>query len=1208
MASTATSAKASTHSRASMMKDKDDEKEKRHSDPKKRSSAGTGTGTGSGGNGVVTFNVKLENRLTTKDLQDLQVAFMADGDGYDNKLSLDRDQFVEALSVILTKGSKEEYAELFDKIDVTKEERVDWDKLASHLLLEYHEKDDRVKSTQVPQWKDIKYLPSPHKDIIQRIAYLKNTNRYIAISKEGGVSTWDQHLRLQKTIKLNNESVKPRDLWVTNFVVLQNINKIAISFTSKEIAIYDLSSKLEFNCQYKVYGLDHTPLCMDYVAAMDYRQDDRNNPENSNEAILVFGDTGGFVNAFMFVSANIALFDRPPQPAGEQEQTTYVDFKKLLKGRFKTCRLVRHDGHSEWARQVKYAQHLECFISCATTYENAMVLGWVEKTKSKMRINSFSIQQGVNAFDYHEHLNLIATAGVNHHVCLWNPYVISKPVGLLRGHMAPVVQVQFNYLKGQLISFSKDKVLRIWDVQLQVCLQRLAGMFPKGPDVYSSLFFHEEKSRLFTTFNYQLTVMEMKPEVLDRILSHDKPVTSVVYSHTYNHVVSACTASTVYMWMLDTGQKLKQFLNCHGNAEITALALDQNETRLFTGSADGTLKVWDFTEHCHHTLNAGRGSSAEISQILVLKRIILVMGWDRYITVFRDTQFTQFHIEPSEWKGGQEHQDDILAAAFIGPNTLATGSYDGEIVIWNTNSEVASRHLRQRFIRKSLKSRGEARLTRGAESAKGQPQLGSKQSTQIGRGSRPTTQGRVSVVQPPYIGRVSQAPTRATPASVGLSREVTRISEHDEEDYGHAVTRVAFLEARKNNSAANGANLVSCGGNGWVRFWNTANNELLAEFVAHQQVSSIIMATDDQNHYIVTGDTEGHVKVWNIQEYCLRQPEQMLVDPPPMTATWQPHVDTINSLLLCMRNDRLLIVSGSTDCSVALWDIYGNHIGVFGQEDHWKILPYVPPQEESEEEAESPSVSPQDDITDVSLPGSVQDVDENDESDKDSLTTEDSGWEPGDYDPGYKINTWDETRLGVEYKETRVTKRERRQPGTIPDLPYLHWERTGQPPAGPYALQDKYKPMLWTQALDTSDLNDVGHLKKPDFVVNPHKYFSDPDDPSFKVERLPNIAEVQPLEEVYARGGLKAVFDEKNLFPKYILEFEAKMKQQHKDEVQKAKQKPKKGALKSWSTIANASGAVAAMRRQSINEKSKLGLSPINESKKVTIKVNEKEK
>ena len=44
------------------------------------------------------------------------------------------------------------------------------------------------------------------------------------------------------------------------------------------------------------------------------------------------------------------------------------------------------------------------------------------------------------------------------------------------------IQVQFNKPRAQLISFSKDKVLRIWDVQLQVCIQRLAGMFPKGPE------------------------------------------------------------------------------------------------------------------------------------------------------------------------------------------------------------------------------------------------------------------------------------------------------------------------------------------------------------------------------------------------------------------------------------------------------------------------------------------------------------------------------------------------------------------------------------------------------------------------------------------------------------------------------------------------------------------------------------------------------
>ena len=44
----------------------------------------------------------------------------------------------------------------------------------------------------------------------------------------------------------------------------------------------------------------------------------------------------------------------------------------------------------------------------------------------------------------------------------------------------------------------------------------------------------------------------------------------------------------------------------------------------------------------------------------------------------------------------QEHMDDILSAAFSMPNTLATASYDGEIIIWNNNSEQASRRLNLR--------------------------------------------------------------------------------------------------------------------------------------------------------------------------------------------------------------------------------------------------------------------------------------------------------------------------------------------------------------------------------------------------------------------------------------------------------------------------------------------------------------------------------
>ena len=60
---------------------------------------------------------------------------------------------------------------------------------------------------------------------------------------------------------------------------IMNTNILRHDTGSYISAFYDLSTKLEFNCQYKVQGLNHTPLSMDYWP----------DPENPNEAVLVWG-------------------------------------------------------------------------------------------------------------------------------------------------------------------------------------------------------------------------------------------------------------------------------------------------------------------------------------------------------------------------------------------------------------------------------------------------------------------------------------------------------------------------------------------------------------------------------------------------------------------------------------------------------------------------------------------------------------------------------------------------------------------------------------------------------------------------------------------------------------------------------------------------------------------------------------------------------
>ncbi|XP_072330537.1 cilia- and flagella-associated protein 337-like isoform X1 [Scyliorhinus torazame] len=949
---------------------------------------------------------QVENRLSVKDIMKIQKVFMPPN--VKELVPVNRKSFIDNMFTALGYGVEEEYGDLFDRIDVARDGFVDWDKVATFMLLELSEK-ERTNSSLIPQWKDIKFLQSHHKEPIQSIVHLKNSHRYLSLSKEGWLNVWGENLKLQQTLRVATDSVKLRDLWVTSMISLANVNKVAVAFTSKEICFYDLNSKEEFSCQYKLHAICNTLICMHYWY----------NPDDGNEAVLTFGDVCGEVNAICFTTALISLFERPTSSTDEQETTVSITWQELVKGNHKCCFTLQHKGHNkEWVRQVSYCPNLEAFISCATTNVNTLVLGWKEKGTDPMKTTCFHVNEGVNAFDYHPGLNLIASAAVDHQVYLWNPYV-SKPSGVLRGHLASVIAVQFNLTQRQLLSFSKDKVLRIWDMHHQLCVQRLAGIFPKCLEFQTILYFNEPRGHLFTTFNNQMTLLEMKQETGKSVKSHERPVTCVLYNSLFKQVISSDIVSTVTVWMIETGQKIKQFPECHGNSEITTMALDDAETRFFTASVDGTVKIWDFNGHCHHKLNAGRDQAADISQILILKRSILILGWERIITVFRMDTLTEYFVQPSEWKGKAEHQNDILCAAFLPPQTLVTGSYDGEIVVWNNNSEKAS-------------SRFHPCLNRALES---------------------------------------------------------KSADSEENEFNYTVSSLFFLEGRMNVSSSGGANLVACGGCGTVRFWNTSKSLLLAEFEAHENSASIIMTVDKNSDYLITGDVNGHIKVWNIQEYCLCASDDVITQLPPMVAAIQPHNDCISHLETCVQDDHLLILSASADCSIVLSDISGSMIGVFGQDEHWRISECSPPSAIKIAAKEEKTVGQMHARSEEHLTVFKHSI---------PITEE-------KIDQYSRVNIWKDTLLGNKFRENRIQKRPR---------PRLSAWGKMQSPIGTFS------------SLRMKDLEEIIDVPKPHFLQNPNEHFG------VKFEEAENEKLLFPtLSE-----APKVAFDEKSLFPKEILD------------------------------------------------------------------------
>ena len=1020
---------------------------------------------------------KFINRLTIQDLQSVQEAFFIKKENEETELTLDQEQFCELLSIILSKGTKEDYSELFEKVDVNKEGFIDWDKLCSHLLLQYYEKDDRIKSTQVPQWQELKYISCPHKDVINRFVAVGNPVKYYAsASREGTVAFLNLDLKVTRSfhVQTNPEEIKPRDLWVTHFTPLAHVNKLAISLTSKEIAIYDLSSKSEFNCQYRIFGLHCTPICLDYWS----------DPNKSSHSIMSIGDTGGNVYAIVFTNALIALFERPMQPAGtKKESCLLIDIDEIVKGSYHHTKLYKHSCHLEWVRKVQYLPSLDCFISCCTTNSNSMTLGWIEKGQLEMRTTCFNVQQGLNSFDFNSKANLIATAGINTQVCLWNPYVISKPVGILQGHMQSVVAVNFVQNKNQLISLSKEKVLRIWDTHLQVCLQRISGIFPKVVDATITMFFDQERIKLFSSFNNQMTVLSMKAEVRDKIISHEHPVTDAIYCKNFNQVVSVCAGSVITMWMLDTGQKVKQFTNAHGTSEITCLCQDPTGTRLLTGSTDGTIKIWDFNGQCHNILMAGNGNPCEVSQIMYLKSSIVTIGWDKAVTCFSTSQLKTFYVYPTDWKGRLEHQDDILTATFVPPRTLVTGGYDGDIVLWNVITEQAYRHLSTKKIPTVFKDKSHS-------------QSHSKHSSPV-----------VSARKPSERRKITQSNLFQNPNS--------NIYTEDSLSGGgsHSMCSMLCLLSRAIPLNANGpANLVSATSGGTVSFWNIYSSQIAGEFIAHDQTSAVALATDERNKYLVTGDSDGICKVWCIETYCISSPSDPITAAPLLYKTFNPHSDTINSICVVQRSNAYLILTCSSDCCLVLSTLSGYQIGVFGQDYHWNIdkaLLNVSVYDEEIDKSSNIYDGNKDNFllketksrrTGMSIESSAA------ISDKEIPAKAEE-----EFDIDTRMQTWDNTILGKSYQERGNEKRERRQ---LYSMPFVNVER-GQLSISAF------------QALNCKDLSDVPTLLKPDFVLHPERYFSS----NSKESKSEEIPVLPPIVD-----SLQQRHDERSLFPKSLLD------------------------------------------------------------------------
>ena len=95
------------------------------------------------------------------------------------------------------------------------------------------------------------------------------------------------------------------------------------------------------------------------------------------------------------------------------------------------------------------------------------------------------MKKGVNAFDFSESANIIATGGTDKIVRVWHRGIMSEPAARLVGHAFTIVDIVINDTDLHIISLSTERVIRVWDIRTHTLLQ--VGYRDKSLDAFNPL-------------------------------------------------------------------------------------------------------------------------------------------------------------------------------------------------------------------------------------------------------------------------------------------------------------------------------------------------------------------------------------------------------------------------------------------------------------------------------------------------------------------------------------------------------------------------------------------------------------------------------------------------------------------------------------------------------------------------------------------------
>ncbi|XP_034148130.1 WD repeat-containing protein on Y chromosome isoform X2 [Esox lucius] len=617
------------------------------------------------------------------------------------------EDFQKALCDVIGPESHRGWMErVFNEIDISCDGYVEWEELSNYLLQQCREREhsSRLRDALLDTEPLIRHCSYNKQEPTIRVVAVPHPPplRYISVSKVGLLTVWDSQLHIHKTLELSGdpaeEGVNRRKFkgWATDAVYLPNIHKVVVATSSRDLHFVDVSTACCFE-DVHLYGFTNVPTTLSSW----------HDPESPGQcSLLLCGDERGGVHLLRFLKPHTVLFECPFSDDNGPQRIYMKDIGDH-------SRLVSYQHipavHQEPINRILYEAHTDFIMTSSGSDASSVV---IMSTSPRRTPIVWKINKGVTCFDFSRSLNLLVTGGLDPAVKLWNRFITAWPVAVLSGHSTTVLDVVIYQPLRQVFSYSKDAELRVWDISSHSCLRtvhlQFACLHPGRTPVHGNFPFllvappfpSQTPPHILVSCRDYLARLELEVGGGEgrRIQWPAGPVSCVLYNPTLKQVTGGFDDSSVSVWDVETGTLCLKISSAHGEEPITCMTLiGSSHRRLVTGARNGTIKVWNLLNgHNLHKLEPV--SNSEITGITCLHdNKLLVVGWSRKVAQYDITGDKDVFVRADmSWKSGQQHRADILAIDHCPAlGIVATGSHDGEVIVWTLDTQRPLVHLQR---------------------------------------------------------------------------------------------------------------------------------------------------------------------------------------------------------------------------------------------------------------------------------------------------------------------------------------------------------------------------------------------------------------------------------------------------------------------------------------------------------------------------------